>query len=263
MKHEELQEVGPEVIARNRYPPKEDHRYGPSQISGCPLSVFLDHMADVEFETNSYTFGGTAVHYYLQESGILTEALSEAGYHPAFIDYEVTEEYEISDGVYIHGSCDVLCEDDEDQVIYDIKFSSIPSHSGHGRIYKYMSQANTYAQMHDADGYGLIMISSKSSDPLENNITILEGQMSDDNWGIVKEKTISIDNALEDFGYFDGERWTIEGLGERDVDFWKEVMSHFDSTHIPSYEKECRYCEHSEYCPEKNGKLGGLKSMVD
>lgn len=262
MKHEEFQEVGPEIIAENRYPEKEDGRFGPSQVSGCPLKVFLDMMADVEFITSSWTFAGTAVHYYLQESGILTEALVEAGYHPAFIDYEVTTEYEIQDGVYIHGSCDVLADDGDDKVVYDIKFSSIPADSGHGRVYKYFSQANTYAHMFGADGYGLILINSKSK-VLEDNIEVMEGEMSEDNWEIVQDKVVNVHNALQKAGYYDGNRFSPEQLTEAGKDFWREIVKDFELSRVPSYDKECQYCEHKEYCPDYNGTLGGLKALLE
>lgn len=202
MKHEKLQEVAPGIIAENRYPPKEKGQFGPSQVSGCSLKVFLDEMTGNEVTMNSWMFAGTAVHYYLQETDILTEALHEAGYHWINTDYEVTTTYQVNDDVELHGSADVLTSDGEDDVIYDIKFSSLPADSGHGRIYKYFSQANTYAHMFDADGYGLIMINSKSQN-LEDNIVILEGEMSEDNWKIVKQKAINIFDALSKHGYYE------------------------------------------------------------
>lgn len=269
VKHKELDEVAPEVIARDRYPEKDKGHFGPSQVSGCSLKVFLDEMTDNDVVMNSWMFAGTAVHYYLQEEDILTEALHEAGYHWVNTEYEVTTEYEVNDDITIHGTADVVTSDGEDDVIYDIKYSSLPADSGHGRIYKYFSQANTYAHMFDADGYGLIMINSKSQ-VLEDNIVVLRGEMSEDNWEIVKQKAKNIFNALQEAGYHSDDvgagkdvRWSTEELKSKDEDFWRSVMGHFDSEQIPSYDKECQYCDHKEYCPDYQGMLGGLNSIID
>jgi len=268
MKHNELQEKAPRVIAKDRYPAKEDGHFGPSQVSGCPLSVFLDEMTENNVVMNSWMFAGTAVHYYLQQTDILTKALHEAGYHWVYTDYEVTETFEVNDEVTIHGTADVVTSDGDDDVIYDIKFSSIPADSGHGRIYKYFSQVNTYAHMFDADGYGLIMINSKSK-TLEDDIVVLQGEMSEDNWEIVKQKAISIYEALKEQGYYTdnddetGARFSFNQLEQEDVDFWRDVMENFDPKQIPSYDKECQYCDHKEYCPVEQGKLGGLNNLID
>lgn len=269
MRHKELQEVAPRIIAEDRYPAKDKGQFGPSQVSGCSLKVFLDEMTGNEVEMNSWMFAGTAVHYYLQETDILRKALHEAGYHWVNTEYEVTTTHEVGDDVELHGSADVLTSDGEDDVIYDIKFSSLPADSGHGRIYKYFSQANTYAHMFDADGYGLIMINSKSQS-LEENIVILEGQMSEDNWEIVKQKARNVFNALQKHGYYDehdkhdnSHVWTSDVIESKDADFWRDVMESFDEKQIPSYDKECQYCDHSEYCPVKQGKLGGLNNLID
>lgn len=267
--HDELQEIAPEIIAKDRYPPKDKGQFGPSQVSGCPLRVYLDKMIDHETTINSWMFAGTAVHYYLQQTDILQKALHEAGYHWVNTDYEQSTVYEINDDVSLHGSADVVTSDGEDDVIYDIKFSSLPADSGHGRIYKYFSQANTYAHMFDADGYGLIMINSKSQ-TLEDNIVILKGEMSEDNWEIVKQKAVNIFNALEGSGYYDldvndgrGNRFDQSALEDADKDFWKEVMEYFDNKQIPSYDKECQYCPHADYCPVNQGVLGGLNNLID
>lgn len=269
MKHDEFQEVAPEVITKDRYPAKNKGQFGPSQISGCSLKVYLEKMTDHEVTMNSWLFQGSAVHHYLEESGILREALHEAGYHAVHTDFEVSAEHEINDDVSIHGTADVVTSDGEDDVIYDIKYSSIPAHSGHGRIYKYFSQANTYAHMFDADGYGLIMINSKSQN-LREDIVILEGEMSEDNWEIVKQKAVNIFNALEAADYYDesvndghGNRFDPQELSEVGADFWSEVMEHFDKKQIPSYDKECQYCDFSEFCPVKQGTLGGLNNLID
>lgn len=269
VKHEELQEVAPDIIAEDRYPPKDSGQFGPSQVSGCSLKVYLDKMTDHEITMNSWMFAGTAVHHYLQSTDILQRALHEAGYHWVYTKYEESTEHQINDDVALHGSADVVTSDGEDDVIYDIKFSSLPADSGHGRIYKYFSQANTYAHMFDADGYGLIMINSKSQN-LRDSIVILEGEMSEENWDIVKQKAVNVFNALESAGYYDidindgrGARFDVDKLEEAGNEHWADIMSHFDKAQIPSYDKECQYCPHKEYCPVKQGKLGGLNSLID
>jgi hypothetical protein len=264
MKHEEFEKAATESITKNRYPAKDDGHFGPSQISGCPLRVFLDKMTDTKFEQNSYTFAGSSVHHHLQENGILDEALREAGYHPAFTEYEKTTRYKVKDGVFIHGSCDVIAEDESDTVVYDIKFSSIPADSGAGRIYKYFTQAHTYARIFDADGYGLLMINSKNHDPerFAEGITVLEGKMSDENWEKVKDKTEAIYEALVKAGFYEGEDWTDKDLEEAPDEFWSEVAKTFNLDTIPSYSDECKYCEHSDYCPEQNGVFGGVQSLL-
>lgn len=235
--------------------------YHPSQVSGCPLKVHLDWMTENETVLNSWLFQGSAVHHYLQETGIMTEALLEAGYHPVHTSYEVASEKKIGDGINITGKCDIVCAQDGHTTIFDIKYSSVPPSSGHGRLYKYMSQANTYAHMFGADSYGLIMINSKSRDLL-NDIVVMPGTMSEDNWEIVKNKAYSIHEALQTAGWHDGVRWSNSQLEDVGKSFWQEVMQHFDQKQIPSYEKECQYCDHSDYCPVKNGKLGGVQSMI-
>lgn len=242
-----------------------NHHFHPSQITGCPLKVHLDQMTRNETILNSWLFQGSAVHYYLQESGLMDQALKDAGYHPATIEYEKNIKYPITDDVWINGTCDILVEDDGSRVIYDIKYSSIPVESGHPRLYKYYSQANTYAQMFGADDYGLIMINSRSQE-LRQDIHILEGELSDENWDIVTNKALNIRDALQAAGYYDEDAdvvWQPETLEDVDVGFWEEVVAHFDKQQIPSYDKECKYCDHSEYCPVKQGKLGGINQIIE
>lgn len=260
--HDELDEVAPEIIARDRYPDKPDGHFGPSQVSGCALKVFLNKMTDHEVTPNSWMFAGTAVHYYLQESGILDEALHRAGYHPAYTKYEKPLVHHINDDVAIDGTTDIYVGDGNSTAIYDIKFTSLPIGTGHGRVYKYFSQANTYAQMAGADDYGLIMINSKSQN-LRDNIAVLDGELSDENWEIVKNKATNIHAGLKAAGYYAGDRWTLEELAEKDVSFWEEIVSYINMEHVPSYDKECQYCDHSDYCPEKQGKLGGLNGLIN
>lgn len=236
--------------------------YHPSQVSGCPLKVHLNWMTDNETVLNSWLFQGSAVHHYLQETGLMTDALYRAGYHPVHTSYEVASQKRIGDGITITGKCDIVCAKDGETTIFDIKYSSIPPDSGHGRIYTYFSQANTYAHMFGADNYGLIMINSKSRDLLDD-IAIMPGQMSEDNWEIVKDKARNIHEALQTGGWDDGVRWDSDQLEEVGSGFWKDVVAHFERERIPSYDKECQYCDHSDYCPVKQGKLGGVNALID
>lgn len=272
MRHDEMQEAARDVITEDRYPPKKDHRYGPSQVSGCPLRKFLSDMMAIDVRTNSYLFQGSAVHFYMQQNGLLDEIVEQAGYHPGFTEYEVMGEVEVGNNVYIHGSADVITEEkkqdrdhDTDKVVYDMKYSGIPFHSGHGRLFKYLSQAHAYSRIHDADGYGLLMIQSNVGDPDEfvENIGVVEGVMDDENWELMKQKALNIDNALVKSGYYDDNEWDQEEIADMSASFWEEVIEYFDTTHTPAYEKECKYCEHKEYCPVYQGTLGGLKSLVD
>lgn len=235
--------------------------YHPSQVTGCPLKVYLNKMTDHEVTPNSWMFSGSAVHYYMQETGMLEDAMLEAGFDLFGTDFEVTTSKRIGDGIFITGRCDVIAHKDGERHIYDLKYSSIPVHSGHGRLYKYLSQVNTYSFMFGADKHGLIVINSKSQD-LNDAVAVVDGEPQQDNWELVKKKTKQIHSALEKGGYDDGERLDVDELEELDADGWEYALSFFDEQDIPSYDKECQYCEHKEYCPIKNGKTkGGLSSF--
>lgn len=261
MAKDKLQEEIRKSVAQTAGRPNVYGEYHPSQIAGCPLKVFLNWMTENETVLNNYLFQGTAVHYYLQETGILTEAMHQAGYHIVDTEYEVRQRKEIDDEITIVGRCDVLGERDGTRAVFDIKYSSIPVDSGHGRMYKYFSQANTYSFMFGAEEYGLIMINSRSDD-LVSDIYVMDGQKSEENWEKTKEKARMIHESLDVFGWPDGDRWTHEQLVNADKDFWREVMKFFDGKMVPSYEKECNFCNHSEYCPEYNGTLGGVKALI-
>jgi hypothetical protein len=261
MSNETLQREIRKVIAETSERPNIYGEYHPSQISGCPLKVFLNWMTDNETTLNCYLFQGEAVHYYLQQTGMLTEALHQAGYHIVDTEFEVRQRKQIDDEITIVGRCDVLGEKDGTRAVYDIKYSSIPVDSGHGRVYKYFSQANIYSFMFGAEEYGLIMINSRSDD-IVNDIHVLEGTKSEENWEKVKQKARMIHESLDVFGYTDGKRWKPEELKESDKSVWRDVMEYFDSTMCPSYEKECNYCDHSDYCPVYNGTLGGVKALI-
>lgn len=238
------------------------HHFHPSQITGCPLKVLLNEMTDHETTLNSWLFQGSAVHYYLQETGILDEVFDRAGYHPVRTRYEQNIKYPLEADVWINGTCDILVENEEERVIYDIKYSSIPVESDHPRLYKYFSQANTYAKMFNADRYGLIMINSKSQNLVED-VHVIPGELSEENWEIVTSKARAIKKGLDDAEYDAGNRWEPEWLREKRVEFWKGVTQYFNNSHIPSYSGECDYCSHSDYCPETNGMLGGVNEIIE
>lgn len=265
MKAENLEDALRTEIAKDDHKDPEPGLFFPSEITGCPLKVYLNRMLSIDVEINSWLFQGSAVHFYLQESGILDEALHNAGYHILDSSYEVSTQVNITDDIRIHGSCDILCEEEESTAIFDMKYSSLPADSGAGRIYKYYAQANTYAYLFDADEYGLIMIHSRSgSEDFLNNIAVLPGEKSEDNWELTKNKTQNVHEALIDAGYAEENRWDINLMAERDIDFWKKVIRYFEKQNMPSYEKECNYCDHNDYCPVYNGELGGgLRNVIN
>lgn len=266
MSAEKLEDTLKEELSKDDHKDPEAGLYFPSEITGCPLKVYLNRMMRIKTEINSYLFQGSAVHFYLQESGILDEALHNAGYHVLDTAYEVSTAMEIADGIRIHGSCDILCQGDESTAIFDIKYSSIPAHTGAGRIYKYYAQANTYAYLFDAHEYGLIMIHSQSheSDNFFDNLTVLPNEKSEDNWEITKSKTKNVHNALINAGYDKGNEWEMDVIADKSVDFWKEIIPQFEKKQMPAYEQECKYCDHKNYCPINQGILsGGLQNVIN
>jgi len=255
-------------IRKDNHRPDRDGYYHPSQVTGCPLQVFLDKMTDDQTILTSWLFQGTAVHYWLQESGVLDHALHNSGYHMMDVDYEIRTATEIADGVYLTGQCDIIANDGDKRHIFDIKYSSIRPSSGAGRLYKYFSQANVYSHMFDADEYGLIMVNSRSRDLLgmeddKPDIFVLDGNEPDqENWEMVKQKCLAIEQLLRDVGFYDDERWSEDELEQKGVDWWHEIHSQFEKGTMPAYDKECSYCSHSDYCPIKNGNTkGGLNSF--
>lgn len=240
--------------------------YHPSTISGCALKATLDAMVDKETGLNKWLFQGSAVHYYMQNhpspegyDGIITEALHDAGYHTLDTEYEVGTRHRISDNVVITGTCDIITADqDDNRTIFDLKYSSVKPSRNKDRLMKYLTQVNCYSNMFGADKHGLILIDNREKESIpDNGITVIGGEPQEDNWEIQKEKAKSIDKVLRDAGYEGGERWSKEMLESADVEFWEEIMDVINSDHCPSYEKECRYCDHEDYCPVVNGKTGG------
>lgn len=246
--------------------------YHPSTLSGCPLKSVLDLMVGKETKLNAWLFQGSAVHYYLQEhpspngfDGLITEALHEAGYHSFDNEYEVSVSQSISDDVIITGTCDILTVDENgNRTIFDIKYSSVKPSTHKGRMMKYLSQVNMYSHMFDADRHGLILVNNKAGksrsddESIPEGVRVIGGEPQEDNWEIQKEKALAIHNVLKESGYeSDGTRWTKAMLEDADLDFWKDLMGKIQADHCPSYDKECRYCDHKEYCPVEQGKLGG------
>lgn len=245
--------------------------YHPSTISGCPLKSVLNTMTGDETVLNCWLFQGSAVHYYLQEhpspvgyDGIITEALHNSGFHSIDNEYEVPTKVDLGDGVTITGTCDILTQDEDgNRWIFDIKYSSVKPSTHKGRLMKYLSQVNCYSHMFDADRHGLILINNKAGknhsddDSIPEGVRVVDGEPQEDNWEIHKEKARAIHKVLVENGYEGGTRWTTDMLESADLDFWKSIMDIVDSNHCPSYSKECRYCDHEDYCPVAQGKLGG------
>lgn len=260
MEPDKIEESLGNVLEENGIREDKFGYYHPSEVSGCPLSTFLDYMTESETILNKWLFQGSAVHYYLQETGLLDKALHKAGYHTLDTKYEVPTNYDLGDGAKITGTCDILTHDGDDTIILDIKYSSVKPSTGTGRVYKYLSQVNTYAHMFGADEYGLLLINNRA-DNIPEEINVVEGTPSEDNWELVKLKARAVHRALNRYGYPDGERWSTKQLKNAGVDTWKDIMEDIPEEHSPSYDGECRYCDHKDYCPVENGKLGGLRSL--
>jgi len=228
-------------------------------------------MPDHNFELNCWLFQGSAVHYYLQEhpseggfDGLMTEALHKSGYHSLDIDYEVSTTHRIEDDLVITGTCDILCHgEDGRRSIFDIKYSSVHPSTHKGRLFKYLSQVNTYSHMFGADEHGLILVNNRAgkgnSPPhsIPEGITVIDGEPQEDNWEMMKDKARAIHNVLKEYGYEGGERWSTAMLEDADVDFWEELFNYLSVDNCPSYDKECKYCGHKDYCPIQSGDVGG------
>lgn len=248
-----------------------DNTYGeyhPSGLSGCPLGVFLDFMTEDETEYNHYMFSGTAVHYYLQESGKLTQALHNAGFNAMYTEYEVQNKHHIGDGAHVIGRVDALADSPEKRVVIDIKYTSLKPQYDNGRLLKYASQVNTYANMFDADEWVLLMIYSKA-DSVPDEIDYISGETDQENWEITKDKARNIHEALTAAGFHDGVRWSVDELKERGPGFWEEIMEHFDEDRVPAYDGELKYSDRDEWVlpyqdnwreDEKSGGLMSFKS---
>jgi len=235
--------------------------YHPSTISGCPLKSFLNWMTDSETTLNRWLFQGSAVHFYLQEKpGLLRDAMHDAGYHGIDTRFEVPKKYSLEDGAEITGRCDILATDGDEEHVIDIKYSSIPVHSGHGRLWKYASQVNCYANMFGADEWGLLMINSKS-DNIPEDIEMINQEADEENFELIKSKAQRLHYVLEEFGYQDGERLSPSELDAKMSEVWDTVFDYLDKDNCPSYDSECDYCDHKEYCPVKQGEMGGLIGM--
>lgn len=264
MDTDKLEEATLDFLLDDGYRGDTHGEYHPSSISGCSLRVFLDRMVETEQEINSWLFQGTAVHEYLESEGRIERILTNGGYENAGVRKEVSTSYDVTDDITIVGTCDILVDDGKLTAIFDIKYSSLKPEYGHGRVMKYLSQANIYSYMFGADEYGLLMIHSSSHD-LRDGVNVLEGQKSDENWEIVKQKAKNIHTVLEAAGYDDGERWEMGELEAMGESFWEQVFSVLDTDQSPSYDKECKHCPFKDACPmpddeygwEDRGAMGG------
>lgn len=261
MDREEIEESIKEEINKSSYRESAHGDYHPSTITGCPLKALLDKMTETETILNSWMFHGTAVHEYLYTSDILRMALHNAGYHTLDTEFEVNTRHKLEDDITITGTCDAICSDGDSTTIFDVKYTSLKPSYGHGRIFKYLSQVNTYAHMFGADEYALITINSKSNNLLDD-IAVMPGNKNEENWQITKEKAAGIHNKLEEADYPDGNRWERPWLESRGMKFWKKLIEGFDIDWMPTYEKECNHCDHSDYCPVYNNEMTGMGQMI-
>jgi len=261
MEDKKIEDALAERLRENNHRESHHGKYHPSTISGCPLKALLDRMTDKETILNRWLFQGSAVHYYLQEKpGLLRDALHDAGYHSLETDFEVPTIYPVEEGIFITGTCDILTHGHGKRSVIDIKYSSIPPSSGHGRIWKYASQVNTYANMFDCDEWGLMMINSKS-DNIPEDITMISQEADEENFELIQDKARNIHSALSRAGWQDGERWDPTELDAKMDETWEMVFDFISTQNCPSYDQECKYCDHKEYCPVKQGETGGLVGM--
>lgn len=263
----DIEQTFSEALEEDNYRGDTYGEYHPSTITGCPLKGFLDKMTESETKLNNWMFQGSAVHYYIQEKpNLLTKALEDAGYHPLDTEYEVRTIHDISEDVRLTGTCDILTHGENGTSILDIKYSSVRPETHQGRLMKYMSQVNTYAYMFGADEYGLLLLYSRANENASGNkpksipesVLVIPEEPDKENWEITKSKALMIHQALEEYGYDDGLRWDNEELEISDDDFWDGVMNIISSEHCPSYDRECRYCDHQDYCPVYNSGLSGM-----
>lgn len=257
MNPDEIEQNMADVLVEDSFRADENGKYHPSAASGCSLRLLLDKGTGAETTLNSWLFQGSAVHYYLQESGLMDDMLHRSGYHPVDTKYEVHTEHEIEDGISITGTCDILTTNGENTTIFDIKYSTIKPEYGHGRLMKYFSQLNTYAYMFGADEYALMMIHSKSRDLAGDGISVLTGEPQQDNWELIKNKIISVHRKLEALGWEAGETvWSVSQLEDEPDEFWKELLEGMKTDYMPAYDEECKHCDYSTFCPVKQGKVG-------
>lgn len=261
MPAEEIPEALGERLEEDNFRPRDMGEYHPSTISGCPLKSFLSWMTENRPELNHWMFEGSAVHHYLQERPeLLTQALYDAGYHPLDTGYEISNRTKVGDGIHIVGTCDILTEDDENSIVIDMKYSSVQPGQGRNRIYKYASQVNTYANMFGTDEWALLLIYSRA-DNIPEELTIISNETDEENYDMIKSKAKTIHSALKHYEFHRQNRWEMSELEKKIDSFWEDVMEHFDKQQCPSYDGECKYCDHKSYCPVYQGKLGGLQGL--
>lgn len=239
--------------------------YHPSSLSGCPLGTFLDFMLEKEVDINNHIFNGTAVHYYLQESGKLDTALHRAGFNVLDTEYEVGKRHTVDGGIVITGRADCITYDGDEKSVIDIKYTSLKPEYNNGRLMKYATQVNMYANMFNCDKWCLLLVYSRADDITEE-ISIISGETDKDNWEMAKDKARNIHDALLAAGYDDGVRWTKDQLEERGMDFWEEIMDHFEEDRVPAYPEELKYSDRDEwvlpYTDEWKAKDGGISSFL-
>lgn len=220
--------------------------YHPSHISGCPLGAFLDFMTQKEVTQNHYMFSGSAVHYHLQEHQVLDRALHEVGYHHMNVEHEVYTTHRLSETSKVVGSCDTVAHGNGESVAIDLKYTSLKPHYNNGRITKYAAQVNTYANMLGADRWCLLFLDNKGDDMTDAS-NIMTGETNEEVWDVVTSRAADIHSALSHFNYPNGERWDVEELKNKGVDFWEEVMQFFDEDEVPSYKEELKYSDRDEW----------------
>lgn len=275
MAFDRLHQTLGEELESGDYHSKTYGEYHVSTITGNPLKGFLDFMLEEETDYNNYMFQGTAVHYYLQESGILNRALTGAGFNPMFTSHEIQNRVSVGDGASIVGRVDTLAINDEASYAIDLKYTSLKPEYSHGRLLSYASQANAYAHMFGTDRWALLTIYSKA-DNIPDAVDGVTNPKDNDNWEIVKDKARQIHKALTRSGYQDGVRWTEEELRDRSVEFWEDVMEPFDESLIPAYEEELKYSDRKEWVlpyqdnwrdkfsgREDSSSGGGIQSFVN
>lgn len=220
--------------------------YHPSSLSGCPLGTFLDFMTEKQVTQNNYMFSGSAVHYYLQEHGVLNRALHTIGYHHLSVSHEVSTRHQVTDDVEIIGSCDTIARGNGEKIVIDLKYTSLKPHYKNGRITKYAAQVNTYANMLGADRWCLLFL-DRNGDDMTDAANIMAGETNGEVWDVITKRARNIHSALDHFGYPEGERWDVEILKNKDVEFWEEVMQFFDEDDVPSYKEELKYSDRDEW----------------
>lgn len=265
MSLKDIEETAEEVLLADSERKDEDGKYHPSTLSSCPLKTTLDKMTESEPVLNSWLLQGSAVHYYLQETGLLDGILHKAGFPVYNTEYEVHRMYNVNDEVTITGRCDILTGNDDEQAVIDIKYTSLKPYYDNGRLMKYYSQVNVYANMFGVDRFGLFMINSKSNDLTDDGIHMMTGDRDEENWEMMKQRAIDIHDTLEYWGWEAGDNpISVSELDPNQTEFWEEHTQFIDTDQCPAYDEECKYCDFNEVCPVFQGTMGnGLNQALN